>query len=269
MCADASLRVRALLDLVLPVTCAGCGARSVAACRRCLAPLLAAPTPAWPRPSPPGLPPPFAVAAYEGSVRALLLAVKEEGIAALQRPLGQALARSVATAARAAPAPVRLVPVPSSTTARRRRGEDVVRRMAAVAAAELRCAGWDAAVVPVLRHGRSVTDSAGLGAQDRARNLAGAFTVGAGRADRLGGATVVLVDDLITTGATLSECAAALSRAGVRTLACATVAATQRRSPAGSAQAARRALPSQGQVMQPTEGIPRGRRREGSPHRSR
>ena len=241
--------MKALLDLVLPVECAGCGDRSALICGACLQPLCAAPMPSWPRPSPPGLPPPIAVAAYGGPVRALLLAVKEHGVAPLQRPLGHALARAVAVAAvEVGHAPVSLVPVPSARSARRRRGEDVVRRLAAVAASELRRAGWQAAVVPALRHVRAVRDSAGLGAADRARNLAGAFAVDRRPLPRAGGAAVVLVDDLITTGVTLAECSAALAGAGLTPVACATIAATVRHSPRGSAQQALWALPSQVQV---------------------
>lgn len=207
--------------------------------------------PAWPRPTPPGLPRPVAVAAYEDPVRALLLAVKEHGIAQLQRPLGRALARAVAVAASGGP--VSLVPVPSARSARRRRGEDVVRRLATVAASDLREHGWQAEVVPALRHVRAVRDSAGLNAVDRARNLAGAFAVDRRRLARLGRGVVVLVDDLITTGATLAECSAALTTAGIRPIACASIAATQRHSPPGSAQRALWALPSQVQVP-PTYG---------------
>jgi predicted amidophosphoribosyltransferase len=241
--------MKALLDLVLPVACVGCGARSVVACHACLSPLRVPATPAWPRPTPPGLPPPVSIAAYDGPVREMLLAVKEHGIAALQRPLGQALARAVVAAAPAGcDVPVSLVPVPSSRAARRRRGEDVVRRLAAVAATDLRRAGRVAAVVPALRHARAVSDSAGLGAADRARNLAGAFVVDPRAASRLCRGVVVLVDDLITTGVTLAECSAALAAAGTRPVACATIAATQRRSPPGSAQPGVWALPSQEQV---------------------
>jgi predicted amidophosphoribosyltransferase len=239
--------MRALLDLVLPVECVGCGARSVLACPACLAPLHGRPALAWPRPSPPDLPPPFAVTAYDGSVRALVLGLKEDGLLALRHPLGLALARSVIAGCGGAAA-VRLVPVPSSAAARRQRGEDVVRRLADVAAGELRRHGVRATVASALRHARAVSDSAGLGAEARARNLAGAFTTRPRGLARLGEGRVVLVDDLITTGVTLAECAAALAAAGVRVDACATVAATRRRSPdspRGSAQPACWALPSQ------------------------
>ena len=202
------------------------------ACADCLAPLRALPSLAWPRPSPSGLPTPFAVAAYDGPVRAMLLAVKEDGVAALQRPLGRALAQAVAaTLPPRQTLPLWLVPVPSSAAARRRRGEDVVRRLAEVAAGELRRAGAPATVVPALRHARAVADSAGLSAQARAVNLAGAFVTRARCAARLHHGVVVLVDDLITTGVTLAGCATALCAAGVSVTGCATIAATQRHSP--------------------------------------
>jgi predicted amidophosphoribosyltransferase len=162
-------------------------------------------------------------------VRSLLLAFKEEGAFGLARPLGRALARAVVMAI-GPRGEVRLVPVPSAASARRDRGDDVIRTLAVAASRDLRSFGVDADVVPGLRHARQVRDSAGLGAVDRALNLAGAFAVASpARVRRLADRPVVLVDDLVTTGATLAECAGALRRSGVEVLACATVAATQRR----------------------------------------
>jgi predicted amidophosphoribosyltransferase len=220
--------MRALLDLVLPIRCAGCGRPDAVACLQCLAPLQRSPAPAWPRPSPLGLPPPFAVAEYDGAVRRLLLAFKEDGVMGLQRPLGWALARAV-VAAIGAHERVVLAPVPSSRAARRQRGEDVVERLADAAARDLRRAGVRVSVVSALQHVRRVQDSAGLSASERAGNLAGAFTARSASVRHLSGQPVVLVDDLITTGVTLAECARALRGAGLEVLACATVAATQRR----------------------------------------
>jgi predicted amidophosphoribosyltransferase len=220
--------MRAFLDLIFPASCVGCQRPSVIACATCLAPLSAMPRPAWPRPSPPGLPPPFAVAPYDGSVRRLLLAFKEEGVAGLRPPLGRALATAVVSAIGALDG-VRLVPVPSSAKSRRERGEDVVRLLAETAARDLRRIGLDATAVPALRHSRRVRDSAGLTSAERAANLADAFVARPVRVDAIASRPVVLVDDLVTTGATLAECAAALRLQGIDVLACATVAATQRR----------------------------------------
>ncbi|MCA1823716.1 MAG: ComF family protein [Frankia sp.] len=220
----------ALLDLVFPLSCPGCGARGAAACRPCAALLDRPGRPAWPRPSPPGLPPPFAVTAYDGAARAFLLAYKEHGQLALQHALGRAVANAVRSAvADVAPSTsLWLVPVPSTRAARRLRGDDVVLRLARRAARILRSDGTDVRALPVLRHRRTVRDSAGLSAVDRAHNLAGAFAIEPCRLGVVLARPVVLVDDLITTGATLAECARALRAGGVDVLAGATVAATAR-----------------------------------------
>lgn len=224
--------MRALLDLVLPVACAGCGQRGVVACDTGLLELAAAAALAWPRPSPPRLPPPWAVTPYDGHARSFLLAYKEHGVAALRRPLAAALATSVRAAlADAVDAPVVLVPVPSSRAARRRRGCDVVADLAVTAARTLRTEGRRVRVLRALRHARKVSDSAGLSAGQRAANLAGAFGVQSGSRSLLAGAKVVVVDDLVTTGVTLTECADSLRTAGAEVVAVATVAATRRRAP--------------------------------------
>ncbi|MFD7735507.1 ComF family protein [Kitasatospora phosalacinea] len=83
----------------------------------------------------------------------------------------------------------------------------------------------------MLRHSRPVADQAGLGAAERRRNLDGALAVPARVAPRLAGHRLVLVDDLVTTGASLAEAARALRAAGCPPRAAATVAATARRGP--------------------------------------
>ncbi|HET6817197.1 MAG TPA: phosphoribosyltransferase family protein [Mycobacteriales bacterium] len=221
--------MRALLDLVLPVECAGCGHRGTVACPGCLLELNARAEPCWPRPSPPGLPPPWAVTAYAGRPREFLLAYKEEGIVGLRRPLGVALATAVRAGLPPDDRPVVIVPVPSSRAARRRRGRDHVAELARVAAAKLRAEGRAVEVVCVLRHARRVADSAGLTAAERSVNLAGAFAVRAPCRDRIAGTSVVVVDDVVTTGVTLTECTGALRAAGANVLAAASVAATRRR----------------------------------------
>lgn len=80
--------------------------------------------------------------------------------------------------------------------------------------------------VRALRHRRRVADQAGLTATDRVLNLTGAMQ---SRLD-LRGWRVIVVDDVITTGATLTEAARALREAGAEVPACAVIAATQRRS---------------------------------------
>ncbi len=109
--------------------------------------------------------------------------------------------------------PVLLVPVPSGRGAVRARGHDPVRRIALAAAGELRRAGTPARVVAVLRQRRAVADQSGLNSRQRLDNLAGALAVAAGGARLLRAGPVVLVDDLMTTGASLAEAARAVRAA--------------------------------------------------------
>lgn len=108
---------------------------------------------------------------------------------------------------------VRLVPVPSARRVVGARGHDPARRIALAAAGELRRGGVAARVVGVLRQRRAVADQSGLDARGRLENLAGALAVVPGGGRMLLGGPVVLVDDLMTTGASLTEAARAVRAA--------------------------------------------------------
>jgi predicted amidophosphoribosyltransferase len=123
---------------------------------------------------------------------------------------------------------MQLVPVPSHPVVVRSRGQDPLLRITHQAAVELRRRGVAVSVRAALRVVARPGDQAGLGAQDRARNVAGRFRLrdGAVRPE----VPVLLVDDVITTGATLREAQRALEAGQVLPFAAATVAATRRRS---------------------------------------
>jgi predicted amidophosphoribosyltransferase len=225
----------ALTDLVWPLTCGGCGATGQRWCPGCAAELEGAAGPTRPSPSPAGLPPTWAVAPYGGAVRQAIVAWKDEGRHDLTRQLARGLGWSVLAALEASrthgPATsgaALLVPMPSRPRARRARGADPVRELAVAAASIARQAGWSVRVAPALRHVRTVADQAGLAAADRAANLADALEVRAAWSPRVASAGCLLVDDVVTTGATLAEAAAALRRAGGHPFGAAVVAATQR-----------------------------------------
>ncbi|WP_432091702.1 ComF family protein [Streptomyces sp. NRRL F-5630] len=212
----------ALAELVLPAECFGCGTAGAPACGGCREVLEGREVRrVRPEAAPPGLPRVSAAVAYEGEVRSLLLAYKERGALGLAGPLGAALAAAVrhGDGADRGVGPVALVPVPSAARAVRARGHDHVGRLARVAAGRLRAEGRAARVVPALALCREVRDQAGLGARERRANLAGAVRVRAGAVRLLrespDGTTVVLVDDLMTTGSTIAEAARALRAADV------------------------------------------------------
>jgi predicted amidophosphoribosyltransferase len=167
------------------------------------------------------------VGAYDGALRSLVLAHKEQGRLALAGPLGTALANAVlAGCGRHA---VAVVPVPSTRAAVRRRGRDPTDRMARAAVVELHRRGVRASRLPALFHVRAVRDQAGLSGSERMTNLTGALAVRPSAMALVSGRRVVVVDDVLTTGATLAEATRALTCAGASVAALATVAATQRR----------------------------------------
>ncbi|WP_426507777.1 ComF family protein [Dactylosporangium sp. McL0621] len=219
-----------LVDLVLPATCAGCDEPSARAlCERCRTAMeRARPRRTRPDPAPAGLPATYALAAYAGSVRRAIVQYKEENRHELTGCLGGLLGRVVDRAADGAP--VVLVPVPATAAAVRRRHGDHVLRLARVAA---RGRPGVAIARPLTARPRR-DDSAELTAAQRAAAARHAFALRPRRAAALrarvnrDGAAVVLVDDILTTGATLAAAARRLAEAGLRADGAAVIAATQR-----------------------------------------
>ncbi len=173
----------------------------------------------------------FAVAAYRGPMRAALLGYKERG----RRGLALAFGQWLAAALEALPAEVRreatgsdgcwwLVPVPSRPRAATRRGGQHVAAVAAAAAAVLAGSGRPVAVAAALRMLRGVRDSVGLDPAARRANLAGHVLLRP-RGTPPPGTPVLLVDDIVTTGATAAACADTLQRSGVQVAAFVALAA--------------------------------------------
>ncbi|MEO8106700.1 MAG: phosphoribosyltransferase family protein, partial [Actinomycetes bacterium] len=165
-------------------------------------------------------------ARYQGSVRAAVLTYKEHGHLALATPLGRLLAAALTAGlgtAQGGPAPALagalLVPVPSTRSATRTRGQDHALRLARRAAA---MTGLSTAAA--LRWTRPVQDQSALSVLNRRLNVAGAM---AARPPSVAGSPALLVDDVMTTGATLDEAHRALAVAGYRVVRVCVIAAVE------------------------------------------
>jgi predicted amidophosphoribosyltransferase len=220
-------------DLLLGACCPGCAVPGWGLCAACRFELGGwRPRRVRPDPCPDGFPVTVSTGPYAGLASALITAHKDRQALALAGVLGRLLASSVelllADTAGTRSDRVVLVPAPSSARASRDRGLDAGRAIARSAVRHL--GGPDRPPVVVrswLRQRRGVRDQAALNAQQRADNLAGALCTTRTMRPRAGDA-VVVVDDVVTTGATLTEAVRALHTAGNSVLGAATVAATSR-----------------------------------------
>ena len=156
-----------------------------------------------------GGPPVVACGPYDGTLARLVVAYKDRGVRSLRRPLAQALGPAASRHAELGPA-VLLVPVPSSGAAVRRRGYDHMLDLTRMLARDLTGRGTPARVVAGLRRHRVVRDQADLGHLERLRNQNGSMRwKGPAPAS-----PVVVVDDILTTGATIREACRAVEAAG-------------------------------------------------------
>jgi predicted amidophosphoribosyltransferase len=196
------------LAFVLPTSCAGCGALDVSLCGACRA-ILDAPG-LLSRTVGPGLDVRSGFV-FDGEIARMLRTLKSDGRTGLLPPLGRALAARAASAFGGVDA--LYVPVPSSRAAIRRRGYRVVEQL-------VHRSGLPS--VRALRPARAIADQRLLGRDARARNVVGSMAA----SPRVRGCTVVVVDDIVTTGSTLTEAARALTAAGAVVIGALTIAAT-------------------------------------------
>jgi predicted amidophosphoribosyltransferase len=201
------------LDAALPANCVGCGREGPPLCEACVPALdrrLDAPA-GVPIGLPGDLPAPLLqldwCAPFNGSVRSALHAIKYGGEQRLAEPLGAAVARRWVRVGVGADL---VTHVPVHAERARVRGYDQAELIARAAARHL-----GLPYASLLARERATIAQFDLDRGDRAANVAGAFAapVGHGSIDAAG-RWVLLIDDVVTTGATLAACAMALDAAG-------------------------------------------------------
>lgn len=219
-----NLFTESILDaaaVLLPVLCSGCGRPDRAVCAECVLALQ------------PGAiaaegsdPPVLAALEYDGVARRVLLAFKDGGRTDAATVLAVAMRAAIVAAqaharrerdARAAMLPV---VIPSTRTAFRRRGYHptaLILRRSRILVPPL----WRA-----LRLTRQTEDQVGLSALQRSGNRAGSLVA----SPRLRGRECLIVDDIVTTGATAREAERAIVAAGGRVAGVVAVARTPLRS---------------------------------------
>jgi ComF family protein len=238
----------AVLDLIFAPACLGCdgpihaGDPARGICRGCHARLPAVPAPLCGRCGMPLLltgrapdascqdcrhwPPALRAARsaflLEPPADRIVHRLKYRGWRSLAGPMAERMARVLLPPDVAAEARC-LVPVPTTRDRIRQRGYDQAALLAHELASRSR-----RSVLPLLERTRATPSQTGLQPAARAANVAGTFRVRPGAASRLRGAHLLLVDDVLTTGATAAECARTLVAAGAR---CASVITFARAAP--------------------------------------
>lgn len=171
--------------------------------------------------------PPFARAtaygSYEGGLRELIQLLKYGGVRPAANVLGRMLAEAVSMLESELPAEVVVIPVPLHRSKLRQRGFNQA-ELIARAMKSHRSGDRFRLCVGILERTRDTSSQTGLTGHQRRENLRGAFRVAL--PETVKGREMLVVDDVYTTGATVSECARVLRRAGATKVWAATVART-------------------------------------------
>ena len=156
---------------------------------------------------------------YEGTLRRLIHLLKYERMQPLAKPLADVMAVTMESL----PTPDLLVPVPLFRTRQWRRGFNQALTLSRGIARRTGIPLDKQAV----RRRRDTQPQAGLSYAERRRNVAGAFVVS--QRGRVAGKVILVIDDVMTTGATLDACARSLKTAGAKSVFALTVARAKRR----------------------------------------
>ncbi len=207
---------RDALAVLFPVDCAGCSAPDRALCAPCRGVLRAACASGLSEQLIADGTRVVSAVRYEGLTRHMILGLKEQGRTDIVRALAVPLRFAIEAAAEGNDSRVEVCTVPTSKHSWRRRGYRPVDVLA-------RAAGFRLATV--LSYSAATQEQKSLGRAQRGANLEGALVA----KTSVRGRTFVIVDDVVTSGATLLEATRALQEGGAEVVGAATLAFTPRR----------------------------------------
>ncbi|SRR6266446_2617196 len=217
--------IQSMLDILFPPRCVGCQKSGHVLCPSCISQIPPLTPPVCQRCStpftvggickqcqyrPPNLSGLRAVSIYQEPLRACIHALKYDGNTRLAEPLGQLLAQAYLNYGMQTDA---VIPVPLHSERQQQRGYNHAYLLAAACSNHIGIPLYNDILV---RH-RATSAQVGLNSGNRRQNVAGAFLCTSAFATHvLYGRTILIIDDVYTTGATLEACAAPLFAAGAR-----------------------------------------------------
>lgn len=216
--------INSLKELIYPNICLCCSAPGLKICHSCAKYWLANPNK-----SKVGNNFLFFVAAYDEKTSPVILASKESG----NREAIELIARSITSSIVFAilnlgiSQPVNLVTIPSQLSAIRRRGRDHIKNVVQEVIIQLKQENINAIYLPILKPIKKTKDQSDLNGLQRKENMSHAFLV---KSSPISQSAIILIDDLVTTGASIQEGARALAEAKITIDAVVTACAVGRKS---------------------------------------
>ena len=165
----------------------------------------------------------YSAVPYSPVAKNILLAAKEQSIKSADQLVRSAMAASLQVLFQKYPNSA-LVPIPSAPASNRRRGRDFINEMAIFVAKDM-----GVGVLQLLEQQRLVRDQSKLNIASRRENLAMALSIKPQLGGNYSSESVVILDDLVTTGSTINEAKRALTKAGFKVQAAATACVALRR----------------------------------------
>jgi predicted amidophosphoribosyltransferase len=216
--------IHSLKELIYPNICLCCGKTGVKICHNCSKYWLANPNKSKVENN--CL---FFVTTYDETTSPIILAAKESGNREAVKLIARSITNSISFAILnlGIAQPINLVTIPSQLSAIRRRGRDHIKDLVQEVITQLNKQNIDAVYLPILKPIKKIKDQSDLNGLQRKENMSHAFIV---KTSPISQSAVIVIDDLVTTGASILEGVRALSEAKITVDAVVTACAVGRNS---------------------------------------